>query len=405
MSRGDDNSFLKALATFVSQHYHAIIIVSFVVTVSLLSLIPRIELNDQWVDYFDHRIQFRGDAEFAMEHLTGLYLLDYSLKSGSEGGVSEPEYLKNLERFAQWLRLQPEVLHVYSYSDIVKRLNKNMHGDDEAWYQLPEERDLAAQYLLLYELSLPFGLDLNDRISLDKSESRVTVTIKELSTTQVRDFVQRSETWLSNHLPISQQAEATGATVMFSHISQRNIESMLLGNVIAVGLIALILMISLRSFFYGLLSMIPNLIPLMMTFGIWAYLVGKVGMGAATVSATSLGIIVDNTVHFLSKFLRARREDQATKQEAIHYAFQHVGTAIIANTFIIASGFLVLANSSFKLNVEMGQLTALAIVIALVVDFLVLPALLMLGYQSKSTKNTAKQINKARLEKPLLEQS
>ena len=129
---------------------------------------------------------------------------------------------------------------------------------------------------------------------------------------------------------------------------------------------------------FGLLSLVPNVAPLVMTFGIWAILVGQVGTAAATVSATSLGIIVDNTVHLLTKYRRARREKGLTATEAVRYSLDTVGTAVAANAMILSLGFAVLALSSFKITAEMGILTAMAILVALVVDFVLLPALLLL---------------------------
>ena len=384
-SKGDSTPVMVRLARFVTGRHRPVLIVSSVIAVTLISLLPRVEFDDQWVKYFDERIEFRNDAEFAMDNLTGLYLIDYSLPSGEAGGISEPGYLANLDKFTGWLRQQPEVIHVYSYTDIIKRLSKNMHADAEAWYRLPDERDLAAQYLLLYELSLPYGLDLNDRISLDKSATRVSVTMEELSTVEVRQFLDKSRHWLQTNTPETMWTEPTGATVMFSFISQRNIESMLRGNVVAVVGIALILILSLRSLSLGTLSLIPNIVPILMTFGVWGLLVGQVGMGAATVSATSLGIIVDNTVHFLTKYLRARREQGAERPQAIEYAFRTVGWAVAANAVILMCGFAMLATSSFRVNAEMGLLTVIAIFIALLVDFFLLPALLMIGYRKKET--------------------
>lgn len=383
-------SFMVILAQFVTSRYRSVLVVSTIIAIGLISFVPRIELNDQWVKYFDHRIEFRGDAEFAMDNLTGLYRLEYSLPAKEANGISDPAYLQSLDEFTQWLRIQPEVEHVYSYTDIIKRLNKNMHNDDENWYRLPVEHDMAAQYLLLYELSLPYGLDLNDRINIDKSSTRVSVTVKELSTVEVRQFLDKSKDWLQAHTPEYMWTKPTGPTVMFSYISQRNIESMLRGNAIAVAGIALILILSLRSFSLGTLSLVPNLVPILMTFGVWAILVGKVGMGAATVTATSLGIIVDNTVHFLTKYLRARRQMDLTKPLAIEYAFRMVGWALVANAVILVIGFAVLSTSSFKVNMEMGQLTALAIMIALIVDFFLLPAMLMIGYKKEENQYVQK---------------
>lgn len=371
------------LADFVIFRRKPVLVTMSAIAIALIALIPTIQLNDQWVEYFDHRIEFRNDAEFAIENLNGPYVIEYSLLAEDGGGISEPEYLKNLETFTAWLRTQDEVTHVFSYSDIIKKLNKNLNGDDETFYRIPNDRQLAAQYLLLYELSLPYGLDLNNRINIDKSATRVTATLENMATTGVRDFLTRSENWIMDELPPYMQSKPTSATVMFSFISERNINQMITGNFFALILIGGIMILTLRSLSIGLLSLVPNSIPILMTFGLWALLVGQVGMAAATITATSLGIIVDDTVHFLTKYLRGRREKNLDRPDAIRYAFKTVGPAIFITTVILTIGFGVLATSTFLINAQMGLLTAIAIVLALITDLLLLPAILMIGYKEK----------------------
>ncbi|MGS2723453.1 efflux RND transporter permease subunit [Porticoccus sp. GXU_MW_L64] len=380
-SNGRLNQAIDRLADWVTARYKSILLIMGSVTVILVAMVPTIQLNDEFVQYFDKRVEFRNDADFANAYLNGPYVVELSVESGEPGGINDPQYLQNLERLTDWLTAQPEVNHVYSYTDIVKRLNKNLHGDDTDWHRIPDNRQLAAQYLLLYEMSLPYGLDLNDRINVDKSATRVTSSLKDMSTIEIRAFLERSDDWMAVNLPLHMQAKPTSATVMFSYISQRNIESMFKGNSVAIFAIAIILMFALRSFKLGALSLIPNTVPIMITFGIWALLVGKVGMAAAAITATSLGIVVDDTVHFLSKYLRARREKGLEIPDAIRYAFQTVGVAILATTVILVIGFCVLMYSSFLINFQMGLLTAITIVSALVFDFLMLPALLMLGHK------------------------
>ncbi len=374
---------LDKLADFVIFRRKPILVAFGVVSVGLVALIPTLQLNDQWVDYFDHRIEFRNDAEFAIANLNGPYVVEYSLLAEDSGGISNPEYLENLEKFTGWLRLRDEVTHVFSYSDIIKRLNKNLNADDPAFYRIPRDRELAAQYLLLYELSLPYGLDLNDRINIDKSATRVTATLKNLPTSEVRVFLDASQAWIATNLPAYMNNKPTSATVMFSYISERNINQMFKGNLFALVLIGLIMVLTVRSLSIGALSLIPNAVPILMTFGIWAVLVGSIGMAAATITATSLGIVVDDTVHFLTKYLRGRREKGLSKQDAIRYAFKTVGAAMVITTVILTVGFSVLATSTFLINSQMGLLTALAIVLALIVDFLLLPALLLIGAQKQ----------------------
>jgi len=381
---------VNRIANFVIARTRLTLAASGIVLVGLAAAIPLVDLNDQWVEYFDHRIEIRPDTEFALDHLTGLYVVEYSVPAGGEGAVSEPGYLRDLEDFAVWLRARPDVRHVFSYTDIIKRLNRNLNGDDPAFYRLPENRELAAQYLMLYELSLPYGLDMNDRIDINKSSSRVTVTLGDVTTRDTRDFLADVEAWWDTR-DAAKEEYATGATYLFSFISERNIRDMIGGNIIAVLIIAAIMMVALRSIGFGILSLLPNLAPLVMTFGIWALLVGEVGMAAATVSATSLGIIVDNTVHILTKYRRARRESGLNVEGAVRYAFDTVGAAVAANALILALGFSVLAYSSFKITAEMGLLTALAIVIALLVDLFLLPALLLLGAQPQTKGKTIMQ--------------
>jgi predicted RND superfamily exporter protein len=167
---------------------------------------------------------------------------------------------------------------------------------------------------------------------------------------------------------------------------------MIIGTILAILAIAIIMMVSLRSFSLGALSLLPNGLPILASFGAWAILVGQVGFSVATVASISLGIIVDDTVHLLSKYVRARQERGLSAEDSIRYAFRNVGMAIIINTVILAVGFVVLTTSSFKVNVDMGLLTAIAIVFALVLDFLFLPGLLLMNSKKKDQaklQNTA----------------
>lgn len=345
----------------------------------VIAFVPRNELNDEFVKYFDESMEFRRHTEFAVENLTGIYTIQFSLPAGESGGIAGPAYLETLDAFAAWFRRQPEVLHVNTITDTLKRLNRNLHGDDPAWHRLPDSRELAAQYLLLYEMSLPYGLDLNNRIDVDKSATRFVATTKSLSTRQTLDLEQRARDWLRDNAPRSMSTAAgSSPNIMFAHISRRNVWSMLVGISGALVAISLILVMVLRSLRIGLVSMIPNLLPAALTLGIWGLVVGRFGLAASIVAVVSLGIIVDDTVHFLSKYMRARREHGLGPAAAIRYAFTTVGMALVITSVVLVAGFLVLALSNFEVNATLGLLTAITITFALFTDFFLLPPLLML---------------------------
>ena len=371
------SAWMDRMADFVIGSRKPLLWASAVLSVVVASFLPLNDLNDQFVDYFHESTTFRQDADYAMENLSGIYQIEFSLDSGEEGGISEPGYLRKIDEFATWYRGRPGVMHVATISDVMKRLNKNLHGDDPAAYGLPEERNLAAQYLLLYEMSLPYGLDLNNQINVDKSASRFMVTVENVTSKELVQLVETGEGWLRDNAPQSMHTHGVGPGVMFSYISARNIRSMLIGTVLAFILISVTLVFALRSMKFGWLSLLPNVMPAVFAFGLWGVFVGQVNLGLSVVTGMSLGIVVDDTVHFLSKYLRARREKGLSSEQAVRFAFSTVGLALVATSVILVAGFAVLAQSTFEFNAGMGKMTALTIAIALLADLLFLPPLLM----------------------------
>jgi predicted RND superfamily exporter protein len=381
------SSFWDALGDFVVARRRVLLVGTAAMVLLLAAAIPSTNIADEWVKYFDESIKFRTDTEYAIENLTGIYSFQMSIDSGEPGGISDPDFLAKLDDFATWLRQQDGVVQVSTLTDTMRRLNMNLHGEDPAFYTVPENRELAAQYLLLYEMSLPYGLDLNNQINVDKSSTRVVVTAGDVTTAEYLELTDNAENWLRYNADYGMNARATGPSVMFSRITQRNIRSMAVGTALAFLLISGVLMVSLRSFKLGLLSLIPNMVPALMAFGAWALIVGKVGFSVSVVAAMTMGIVVDDTVHFLSKYLRARREKGLEAPAAVRYAFATVGRALGVTSTVLVAGFLVLAQSTFKQNADMGLLAAITILFALVADFFLLPPLLMWldGRKSEAT--------------------
>ncbi|MXY49413.1 MAG: MMPL family transporter [Gemmatimonadetes bacterium] len=375
--------FFDRLGDFVVSRRKPLLWFVGILTVVLITGVPRNVLTDSWPDYFDERYEFRRDTDFVMDNLTGLLSMEYTLAAEEEGGITDPEYLRQVEAFAEWNRSQPEVGHVQAFTDIMKRLNKNMNGDDPAFFRIPDAQDLASQYLLLYELSLPFGSDLNDRIDVSKSATRMTVVIRGRSSQDLQDLAGRGENWLRENAP-ALATEATGLSVVFAHISQRNIESMLRGTVTAMALISVILVLVFNSFRFGFISLLPNFVPAAMSFGLWGHLVGEVGIASSVVIVVAFGIVVDDTIHFLSRYLRARNEEGLSAEEAVRVTFRSVGKALWTTTLVLSAGFLAFAGSGFQVSWALGLLVTITIGFAIIADFLLLPPLLMALDRRKS---------------------
>ncbi|EGR2261461.1 TPA: MMPL family transporter [Vibrio parahaemolyticus] len=388
----DQKHVMDRLGDFVVSQRRALLPLSVAIIVVCASLIPLNKVNDESVEYFGQRNEFRQAADFMEERISGMTNISIAIKTNESQGIAAPDFLNTIGEFSSWLRDQPETDHVATLADVYKRLNKNMHGDDEAYYLLPQERELAAQYLLLYEMSLPYGLDLNNQINVDKSSIKMVLTVANLGSVELVDLENRIYQWFAEHAP-QYQVVASSPSLMFAHIGETNMASMLSTLPITLVLISALLIFALRSVRLGLISLMPNIAPAVIGFGLWALISGEINLGLSVVVTLTLGIVVDDAVHFLSKYQRARREGQ-TAEQAVRYAFHTVGRALWITTVVLVAGFSVLAMSSFRLNADMGQLSAIVIFIALVVDFLFLPTLLMLfdkkSYLQESPSDNAR---------------
>jgi uncharacterized protein len=367
---------IENLAEFVIANQKKLLLFMGVGIFIVAGLAPLNEINDKMTEYFDTSMEFRQKSDKVTEQLTGLYFVDFSIESGNKGGISDPKFLHTIEKWTNYLKNKPDTLHVNTFTDVQKRLNKNMHGDDKNWYKLPEQRDLSAQYLLLYEMSLPYGLDLNNQMNVSKSSLKVTATLKSISTKEMINYTKDAKDWFVKNAPEYKVTPAS-SSLMFSHITIRNIKSMLLGVSVALLLISMLLIFALGSAKHGFISLIPNIAPALMAFGVWGVLVGKIGLAASVVTSMSLGIVVDDCIHFLSKYLRAKKEKGYSATDAVRYAFNTVGVALVVTTIVLIAGFMVLAQSGFAVNSDTALLTTITIILALIADFLFLPPLLM----------------------------
>jgi predicted RND superfamily exporter protein len=360
------------------------------IIVAITAQIPRNQIGEQWHAYFDETFAVQRAIEASAEHMDGLHIIQYNLETRDGDEINNPQYLADVEAFGQWLLTQPEVVNVDRLTELLERLNMNLHGDDPAFRKVPQTRELAAQLLFMYELSLPMGQSLENTISLDRTSTRMTVSLKRTTSAHLLAFDARTHAWLKANTTELKPVHGTGIDLIFANINHRNINSLLYGMVIALIGISLLLILALRSLKLGLLSLITNLAPAGLAYGTWAMFNGLIDLSASVVICMSIGIVVDDTVHFLSKYRRARDEQNMTTTNALRYAFHTVGVALTVTTTVLVAGFAVLTASHFAPSVTTGALMATTLAFALVVDFLFLPPLLIYADRDRPSKDTTK---------------
>ena len=381
------DGIMVAIGEFVIRNQKRLLLGVPVIIIGFAAGISHIKLEDDFLRYFDESYETRQATDLYETELGGLNVLEYSVDTGIESGINSVAYLKKLEDLSDFLRAQPEVSHIRSLSDTIKRLNMNMNADDPAFYRIPETDEEASQFLFLYELSLGYGMDLTDQINVDRSSTRVSAFVGYATTRQLLALDDKIQHWFDENAP-ELKSPVTGQTHVYTMISARDVPSMLKGTTLALIFISFVIFLVLRNLKLGLISLVPNLLPAIMGFGLWGYSVGSVTLAVSIVVAMTLGIVVDDTVHFMLKYANARKRGESA-EDSVRHAFRSVGMALTVTSLGLVIGFIVLGQSGFAVNRDMARLTAITLAFAILVDFFFLPPLLIFLDRVKTMKSNA----------------
>ena len=345
-------------------------------SIFFMSFIPLNETKDNPMEFYSDRFtSVTEDTKWLAKRLGGTFLVTYEYVS--EDLISDPEYLRQLDDLTSWLEKQDEVLSVNSLSKIIKNLNRTLNGDDQSWYVIPEDSELIAQYLFFYEMSLPFGLDLASSINQERTSTKITVSLKEIDSKAFIKFYDKVENYANLSIVSGNLSEGGGTRSVMSFMGMILAEQLLYALIIGFVVITLTIALFYRSLSTGLITAIPNVLPIGVAFGIWGIFSSNVSMLVSLGIGCTLGIVVDFSVHFLSKYLHARRDLGLTAEESILYAFETVGFPLTIMTVSLCLGFAVLLLASFMPLRGFAGITMVSFVAALIIDLLLFPAILI----------------------------
>jgi hypothetical protein len=366
---------MRALAGRVIRHRRPLLVLFPLVTALSVVGVLRIGFDDSIFRYFDDRYAFRQDADAIQERLTGLESLQFSFTAPEGTNVFDPDFLRRVERFQDWLEAQPEVVASGAIVGILKRLNQALNRDDPAFHRLADSREANAQLMMFYELSLPVGRDLNGVIDINRRATLLTAVLRTDHAREVRGLAARADAWLAGNEP-ALEGRATGGSIAFARLSQRNNAQMLWGLGAVLLMVSGVMLFTLRSLRYGLISLVPNVLPALLAFGFWGFTVGDVNLGSTIVTTMTFGIVVDDTTHLLMHYLRRRRAG-AGAEAALRETFAGVGPAIVITSLALMVGFAIMMLSGFAVNQHVGMLTLFVIGFALLADLFLLPPVLL----------------------------
>ena len=370
---------LERLGVFIAKFKYTLLITMGAISLVLFSFLGNLYFDEKWDNYFDRVPAWLEVKDVVDKEFGSSFFLFADIKTDQSDGITDPEYLKKLDDFSNYLEEQYTFINVTTVSNVIKTLNKNMNGGQEEYYSIPDNKALIAQYLLLYEFSVPFGMDLKNQMTADKSDSRLLVRINYGTASEVVKINDEIIKWINSNMGPYKTDGLAGIPVMFSYLNQENSIGLMTGLAFSFAFIVILVGFALRSLKYGLISIIPNIVPFILGFGIIGALTSGMIQGPHQTSVLiSIGLVVDATIHFLTKYKKAIALG-LSPQDSIQYCFKYVGYPIIIASICLFIGFLFLTQSIFISNYIIGGMCALIIVIALLVDLLLLPALLLIS--------------------------
>jgi hypothetical protein len=334
-------------------------------------------INSDPFKYFADDVHTRVANEFAEEKLGGMSAIEIAVDSGKPDGIKDPAFLGKVEAFEEWLKDLDYVTKTVSIVDIIKQTNRALNGGDQAFYTLPDNQELIAQELFLYTMSLPQGMDITNRMTLDNDMLRLTVMTTLHDSHQSLIEMRKMEEKAAG---LGLDAEVTGKMPLYHNMNPYVVNAFLTSISMALVLVAILMVFTLGSFRIGMLSMIPNTVPLIFGGAFMTLLNKPLDIGTVLVTSTCLGIAVDDTIHFLSNYNRWRRVG-SSPVHAVAHVITHTGPALLVTTLVLVMAFSTFAFAAFVPNINFGIITAIVLTSALFTDATLLPAILLLKKQ------------------------
>ena len=357
--------------SWLNQNHPWKVLAFFAVVALLMALyIPKIKVEGSMASFAKEKTKLRSDIRFLDENLSGINSYELILK-GEKNTFKNPDILRKMDEIETKLAQNPQVLKVFGVSNLVKIINKALNEDQQQFFNIPKSEQEVAQFLFLYEIS--GGDELSSFVDETYSTARITIRTKQMSNDEQKVFIAEM-----NHLTSKElgdlQVEISGFGMLMNHINDNLIDTQTESILMALGII-LALMFLLFGWKGGLLSILPNVFPIVFFLGIMGMAGIDLNMATSIIASVTIGIVVDDTIHI---FWGQKREMEQynLSSKAIQHALIKVGAAMCVTSLLLVLGFGILTLSESKFITDFGLLSASAIAAALFADLFISPILL-----------------------------
>ena len=361
------------------RRYWLILFVTVVCIVFFGFGVKKVAIETNELEWFPKDSDVYINSMILDKHLAGVGSLELILE-GEEDVLQDPEVLSKIDKLSEEIQQIPEVKKIISLTNYVKAVNRALNANDPAAYTVPDSKELIAQEILLFSFSASGTEELERVTNMDYSKGRIAIKIKYTSSQKTRALIsQVEEKALRTFSGTDVKVSLTGGSHLFSMLDKYIVESQIKTFSLAFLLVIGILFAVFRSLKYGLLCILPNLLPITMILGIMGWCSINLNVGTVMIASVALGICADDTIHFLSRFKKEFSLKDQSMGKALRKTTIFVGRAVIFTSLISIGGFSVVVISNFRPAKDFGLLLSITLLLALICDMFVLPASMMVA--------------------------
>jgi hydrophobe/amphiphile efflux-3 (HAE3) family protein len=372
------DSILSAVGRFSTRNPRIILAVTAVIFVVSIVGITRIKFSHDIVKWYPKDSPVRIATETIDRELKGSIALEIVLDTGKVNGLYDPELLQRIDRSVTYVEQleKGEIFtgKAWSISTILKEIHQALNENRKQFYQVPDDPQLIPQEFLLFENS--GSDDLEDVTDSQFSKARFTIKVPFRDAVAYTDFIHAVNEHFEQTFP-EIEVTVTGMTAIIFQTMARVIRSMAKSYAIAFVVITMLMVLLIGRLRIGMLSMIPNLFPILLTLGIMGWFHVPMDLFTMLVGSIAIGLAVDDTIHFMHNF-RRYFEESGDAVEAVMQTLHTAGRAMLITTCVLSIGFFIFMFASMNNLYNFGWLTGFTIIIALLSDYFIAPALMVL---------------------------
>lgn len=362
------NLYLTRLSNFIFRYFRVIFLSGVIMIFISIWLSSKISVETNLLDYFKQKSPVRVATAFVEKELAGISSLDISFKTLDEKAFNQPENLRVIEDLQHHINQINGVDKTLSLVDFIKDMNESFNGENPEFYRIPDAADLISQYLLIYNSD-----DIRHFINEAFTHTRMSIRISKHGTRDQAEIIKQIRQFIETLEPPGMDIQLSGLMLQEVNTIDALVKGQVYSLTVSVIIIVLIMFFMLRSFPLWVLSILPNLFPIALNFGIMGLFNIPLNTATALIATVAICIAVDNTIHFLTEF-KQNLWGRTDTREAIAKTLQRKGRAIIMSSLILAIGFGVMVFSRFVPTMNFGALSAVIMVTALIGDLLLLPS-------------------------------